>query len=553
MEEEQAKRGKALAGEVATYESFRQKKDGSPVYVSSSTRGIRDAHGRVEFLVTSEKDITLLKTLRDAKLVEARYRDLLEATPDAIVIINDTGRIVLINSQSESVFGYPRAELLGQPVEVLMPQRYRGGHTGELSNYFAQPFTRLMGAGMELHGLRSNGDEFPIEISLSPLVIEGGTLRMSAIRDISGIKKAEEKFRGLLESAPDAIVIINGEGNIVLVNSQTEILFGYKRIEMLGKAAEMLVPERFKSQVPVRRGVFLAEPNVDSVGIGLELFCQRKDGTEFPVEVSLSPLETEEGTLISNFIRDISQRRRFERSLQEASRMKSEFLANMSHELRTPLNGIIGFTEFLVDEKPGSLNAKQKEYLTNVLNSGQHLLQLINDVLDLAKVEAGKIELHSETFSIRKAIEEICSVVKGIAQKKRVNINSIVGPGLDVIKLDQQKLKQVCYNLLANAVKSTDWDGTVEISIRSQDGRLEVRVKDTGIGIKQEDMKRLFREFEQLEGGTPRRFEGSGLGLALTKKLVEFQGGSIGVESDYGVGSTFTVLLPAEGMESQSK
>jgi signal transduction histidine kinase len=217
----------------------------------------------------------------------------------------------------------------------------------------------------------------------------------------------------------------------------------------------------------------------------------------------------------------------------------------MSHELRTPLNGIIGFAEFLFDEKPGPLNPKQKEYLTDVHNSALHLLQLINDVLDLAKIEAGKIELSPETFSMAKAIEEVCAVVKGIAQKKNVRVTWSVAPGLDSVTLDQQKFKQVCYNLLANAVKFTDPGGRVETNALLRDGEhFELQVRDTGIGIKKEDMQRLFREFEQLETGSARRFEGTGLGLALTEKLVRLQGGSIGVESEFGNGTIFSVLMP---------
>jgi signal transduction histidine kinase len=225
--------------------------------------------------------------------------------------------------------------------------------------------------------------------------------------------------------------------------------------------------------------------------------------------------------------------------------MKSEFLASMSHELRTPLNGIIGFTEFLIDEKPGPLRPKQKEYLSDVLNSARHLLQLINDVLDLAKVEAGKMELHPETFLARKAIEEVAAVIKGIAQKKRIVVGIEIGAGLDAITLDQHKFKQVLYNLLSNAVKFSDEGGQVDIHARRLDPhRFEVQVRDTGIGIKAEDINRLFTEFEQLDSGTARRFEGTGLGLALTKKIVEFQGGRISVESEPGKGSVFTVVLP---------
>jgi signal transduction histidine kinase len=225
--------------------------------------------------------------------------------------------------------------------------------------------------------------------------------------------------------------------------------------------------------------------------------------------------------------------------------VKNQFLANMSHELRTPLNGIIGFAEFLVDGKPGSINEKQKEYLQDILNSGRHLLQLINDVLDLAKVEAGKMTFEPETFSIEKAIAEVCAVTKPIAQKKGIRIEVKVAPRLDFVTLDQRRFKQVVYNLLSNAVKFSNRGGKVKIDVTRRDSHcFELVVQDNGIGIKADSFCRLFKEFEQLEAGATHRFEGTGLGLALTRKILEMQGGEIGVESVLAKGSSFTIVLP---------
>ena len=249
---------------------------------------------------------------------------------------------------------------------------------------------------------------------------------------------------------------------------------------------------------------------------------------------------------------EINERRRIERDLddknvelQNAAKAKDLFLAHMSHELRTPLNGIIGFAEFLVDGKPGTVNPKQKEYLEDILNSGRHLLHLINDVLDLAKVEAGKMDLYPEIFSLPKAIEEVCAVTKPMVQKKGIRLEVNVAPGLGNVTLDQPKFKQVLYNLLSNAVKFTGDGGKVQIRAAIYDAhRFKLVVQDTGIGIKTEDIHRLFKEFGQLESSATCQYKGTGLGLALTRKILESQGGEVGVESEAGKGSSFTVVLP---------
>jgi PAS domain S-box-containing protein len=551
QEPEHLLRRDALERGTATAEMARRRKDGALLYAVVSERAVYDGEGLPVFLVASSKDVTQLKVLRDAKLLESKFRDLLESTPDAIIIANQTGRIVLANSQAGSLFGYERAELLGEVVELLLPSRY-SGHVSHRSGFFAQPRTRRMGAGLELYGLRKNGEEFPVEISLSPLQTDEGTLVMSAIRDISERRRADQKFRGLLESAPDAMVIASRSGEIVLVNAQTERLFGYPREELLGRKVETLIPERFHTVHAPHRTAFFQQPRARAMGADLQLHGRRRDGSEFPVEISLSPIETEEGTLVSSAIRDITDRRRIERALQEknaelerANHAKDRFLASMSHELRTPLNGIIGFTEFLVDGKPGPLNDKQREYLGDVLQSGRHLLHLINDMLDLVKVQAGKVELSPEPFSLSAAIGEVCVGVLPIAKAKSIEVDVDVAPGLDAVTLDRQRFKQILYNLLSNALKFTDPGGHVRIEATSAgEARFRVSVTDDGIGIRAEDIGRLFTEFEQLDTGTARRFGGTGLGLALTRNLVNIQGGEIDVESEFGKGSSFIVTLP---------
>jgi protein-histidine pros-kinase len=560
-----------LSGAVLD-ESERRRKDGSTVPVAISLRAVKDAAGRT-LIAQNDRDITHLAHVRQSQGLATKFAGpLLEAAPDAMVLVNKEGRLVLVNTQAERLFGYSREELLGSSIELLVPERFREHHPAHRRGYFHDPRPRPMGRGLDLAGRRKDGTEFPAEISLSPMEMEEGTFATAAIRDVSDRRRVEAKFRGLLESAPDAMVIVNQRGLIELVNGQAERLFGYQRDEMLGREVEMLVPARFRGQHPAHRDRFFADPRVRGMGIGMELFGCRKDGTEFPVEISLSPLETEEGTLVSSAIRDITRQKEeaarlkeqadlldtTNRELQEqsrraleANRLKSEFLANMSHELRTPLNAVIGFAEILHDGKVGPVSADQKEFLGDILTSSRHLLQLINDVLDLSKVEAGKMEFRPEPVEVSRIVTEVRDILRSIAAGKRIRVDTDIEDALGRIVVDPGKLKQILYNYLSNAVKFTPDDGHVTVRVKGEGpAHFRLEVEDTGIGIPTADLSRLFVEFQQLDATAAKKYAGTGLGLALTRRLVEAQGGSVGARSTPGQGSVFHAVLPRVARET---
>ncbi|MBV8099141.1 MAG: PAS domain-containing sensor histidine kinase [Verrucomicrobia bacterium] len=370
-------------------------------------------------------------------------------------------------------------------------------------------------------------------------------------RDKAVLREREDSMRLLIESLQEyAIFLLDAHGRVATWNAGAEQLKGYRADEILGKHFACFYSEEDRAAGKPAKTLQAALANGHTQDEGWRV---RKDGQRFWARVTTSRVLDQDGRLLgfSKVTRDRTVSRNMELALQEKNielrkmlEARDLFLANMSHELRTPLNGIIGFAEFLADEKPGPLSPKQKEYLEDILHSGKHLLHVINDVLDLAKVEAGKMELAAEAFSIAKAVHDVYAALELTAQKKQLQIGIRLDPDFDEVTLDRNRFKQVLYNLFSNAVKFTDEGGSVEvITAKINKDYFRLVVADTGIGIKPEDLKRLFRQFEQINPGQ-RRGQGTGLGLALTRRIVELQSGTIDVESEFGKGTKFTIVLP---------
>jgi len=519
--------------------------------------------------------------------VERWLAAIVESSDDAIIGESLDGVVTSWNRSAERMFGYSASEAVGSPLSSLTwpPTEHeddldliRRVRRGERVDHY------------ETVRVHKNGTKILVSISMSPVSDSTGTLIGVAkiARDITtrvsmerwllasnekvrllteqeaqarAASLADGRFRELIENAPDGVLQIDTSGKIALANRAAEILFGYTREEFSRLSVDELVPEGRRVNHAKHRANFVEAGVSRPMGLGLNLSGRRKDGTEFPVEISLSHMNTPNGVHVTAVVRDVTERKHMEekvRALQQSymaelearqkqaerlNQLKNEFLASVSHELRTPLHTIIGFSDLLSEELEGPLNPTQRDFVSHIRRDSDHLLGLINDLLDLSRIESGRLELHVESLSLRTAISEAVSAIRSHADEKAVRV---VEDNIGDLRIaaDPIRLRQILYNLLNNAVKFTTAGGEVSVYAEQDGGVVRVTVADTGVGIPTDEQPKIFDRFYQVsnKGG------GAGLGLAISKQLVELQGGSISVESEPGRGSRFQFDLPTSSL-----
>jgi PAS domain S-box-containing protein len=497
---------------------------------------------------------------------------LLEAAPDAMVCVAADGTIALLNAQAERLFGYQRADLVGQPVEILVPDGVRGLHPRHRAEYLADPVPRPMGAGMELAGRRRDGSTFPAEISLSAIDTGEGLLITAAVRDATERQRSEARFLGLLEAAPDAMVCVTVDGTIALVNAQVERLFGYERAELIGEPVELLVPDAVRAGHPRHRAEYVTDPVPRPMGAGLELAGRRRDGSMFPAEISLSTIDTNEGLLITAAVRDVTERLethaererlrsqaerdRLEAQLHQSQRLESlgQLAGGVAHDFNNLLGVISNYASFVSEEVAKDPSQVQwqavREDIRQVEKAAERAAGLTHQLLAFARREV----VQPRVLSLNDMITDLEKLlVRTLGEHIRLVID--LAGDLGHVLADRGQVEQVLVNLAVNARDAMPAGGilTVQTANAVVDeayatdranltcGKyVSLKVTDTGTGIPKDVIERVFEPFFT----TKPKGEGSGLGLATVYGIITQAGGTVRVYSEPGLGTALTVLLP---------
>ncbi len=488
---------------------------------------------------------------------EKRYRDLFENSPYPFLILSKQGVVVDCNSSLEQLFSFSKDEIVNKgyrDTPLVNPENldlFNKLHSEILEGNFPNP--------VELRYLKENRFLLWVRLNFSSINIGNQDLIYVLIEDITAIKQSEQELRRLeqtlhdmnvlIEDAPVAIFLIHETGKIIRANQKALKLFQYQLGEILNLMIFDLITSDFSDVITKH---YTEDIYNSSDPVKVEITNKRKDGRKIDLEITSTIIAIADNLIIQSFFSDITERKNSERERQKlldqlisSLEFKSKFLAMMSHELRTPLNAIIGFTSLILDKSYGPLNNDQIDFLTDVSSEANHLKSLIDTILDLSFIDMGKFKLNIETFKLLPILEEIGSIVNHLFIKKGIKLNLINIEENTRIKADPLRFKQILYNLIDNAIKFTE-QGQISLKCGVKDRLWEFQIQDTGIGIAENDYDIVFKEFGRIENDKSKPVPGSGIGLALTKRLIELHGGEIWFESEVGKGTTFFFSIPKE-------
>ena len=504
--------------------------------------------------------LQIRREILERRQTENKFHGLFESAPDAIILSDAWGQIVLVNAQTEKSFGYARQELIGQSIDMLVPERFRGQHQHHRASYTAAPQTRMMGIGLELFARRKDGSEFPVDISLSPVSTNDGVLVVSEIRDITWRKQAEQelrenetRFRAVADTANDAVITAGSQGNILYFNPAAERIFGYAAREVFGKPIALLMPGRFHCAHEEGFRRFLATGEARVVGKTVELTGKRKDDSEFPLELSLASWRAGDEVFFTGIVRDMTLRREAERQIRELNEHLEQraveletvnkeleaFSYSVSHDLRAPLRAVDGFSRLLEQEYRARLDMEGLRLLAVVRDNSRKMGALIDDLLTFSRL--GRKPVEGITFDMRSLVKEVLSdTLAGMETgQPEVEVKSLPNAWAD-----RALLKQVWLNLLSNAVKYSGKSTQPRITVggRIDGDECVYQIQDNGVGFDMRYYDKLFGVFQRLHG--PEQFPGTGVGLAIVKRVVVKHGGRVWAESKPGKGASFFFSLP---------
>jgi PAS domain S-box-containing protein len=528
-----------LGQKVEPFNTVRMHKDGRRVPISLSISPIRNAQGEVIGASKIARDISAQRQ------AEAQFRSIVEGAPNAMLAANREGRIVLVNRKTEELFGYERMGLLGKDLELLISLRYRSMYAGLLATSFEHPETRHVGELPEVFGLRSDGSELPLEVGLNVVQEAGGPLCIFSIIDITRRKQSEAQFRSIVEGAPNAMLVANREGRIVLVNRKTEELFGYTREELFIQSIEMLMPLRYREQHPAKVRNFFENPRNRSIDAKGDLYGQRKDGSEFPLELGLAYIQEGEQTLALASVIEISKRKELENELAgkidelaRSNRDLERFAYLASHDLQEPLRAVSGCLQLLEQRYRGQLDEPAGEWIGHAVDGAARMRVLIEALLSYSLVSKGGNPL--QPVDCNAALEMALRNLSVSIKESGVEISR---EPLPMVAGIPSYLDMLFQNLIGNAIKfrRLDLPAKVRIGAELKEGYWVISISDNGIGIEEQYFERIFNLFQRLHSRS--EYPGTGIGLALCKRIAEQHGGKITVTSTPGQGSCFSFTL----------